>query len=343
MKYESKDIAQWLKGAFSVEQHMGAEVKMACPDCGHLNFYFNTHKQIGFCHRATCHSKPTLDDLIDRMGYGPEDAGWVPSTTAVNNREGEQSSRPVFPPGTKLVAEGHVIYRRHARHVYGDYIIQDNVKFNDPYVWEALRTRGVGTTSVIKHKLHYNYKYIYVPIYDTEGNMVQYVGRRIDRRQPATHAWRLGSDIEHERYKYASGTPISQFMWDWTFWREQRNLILVENTFNAIKYRFCTNFGSHLSNKQLDMIQRSMVSNVVLLWDGGTAQKQCDAAAKLRSKGVNAITVEIDQQPDDHQTTDIQYIVDASLHFMMERKAKRAMVHYHLDKEELRVNYMSGK
>lgn len=295
MTTTTKDILHWLKGSFAVESVKGNEVKMPCPICEHPNFYFNIRKRTGWCHRASCHWTPKLKDLIDHVGYGPEDAGWVP------REEKENKPTKVELPYSTLIY---------------NYTCYDN------FALMALMKRGLPKTDIIGFGLRSSYNYIYIPIY-YQGKLVQYVGRRIDRSKPH-EPW----NTDGQRYRYASGVSITNYLFNWDYFKYHRTIGLVENTFNAIMYGFSSNFGSHLSDNQADMIQRSAVRAVAIIWDEGTEEKAEKAVNKLRARGVRAAYASIKKQPDDHSINTIRTLYDITLKTALKSKHKQVRLSY---------------
>jgi hypothetical protein len=261
------DVLVWLKGSFPVSQVSRGEVVFPCPRCGHSAFYFNPRKRVGYCHQAACHWKPSLDDLIDLIGHGPELAGYVPEAVEEPKKAPEVS----FPPGV-----WPAIYEYNGKYM------------GDSQIAAALSRRGIFTPGAIRANIHCNNHCIYIPVYE-KGDMVQYVGRFIDRKNE-NNIFNL-SDPKSRRYDYISGIPITQYLYDWDRLRLARELTLVENTFNAINYTqsyfHCTStFGSHLSTRQIDLIKHSRAKTVVFLWDEGANYTQ--AVRQLRREGVTA-------------------------------------------------------
>jgi hypothetical protein len=175
----------------------------------------------------------------------------------------------------------------------------------DSQIAAALRRRGIFTPATIGANIHCNNHCIYIPVYE-KGDMVQYVGRFIDRKNE-NNIFNL-SDPKSRRYDYISGIPITQYLYDWDRLRLARELTLVENTFNAIHYTqnffHCTStFGSHLSTRQIDLIKHSRAKTVVFLWDEGANYTQ--AVRQLRREGVTAAAVKVHGQPDDHPSNKV--------------------------------------
>lgn len=272
----SKDIYKWITGAFPVETFKNKEVKFPCPYCEHPNFYFNISKKIGFCHRDSCHRKPTLDDLIEIVGYGPELAGYVPE---FDNREGKILPKVSLPPNCAPIKLRP-----------------------DSWAEKALYWRGISMFQIRKYNIHSSKNQIIIPVYNENKDLVQYVGRFIDRTKPPLRGFNTGK----RRYEYAEGVPITNYLFKSLKWDEE--LTLVENTFNAIWLdpigEVNTNFGSHLSDTQVEIIKNSHVQQVLFLWDEGANSSK--AIEKLKKIGVKASYFPIYKQPDDHQYEDLK-------------------------------------
>lgn len=113
------------------------------------------------------------------------------------------------------------------------------------------------------------------------------------------------SDTGKLRYKYAPGVKTNNYIFGWdecTLWPE---LTLVENTFNSIWLRnhinCSTNFGSHLSDRQIELIASSKaIKTVLLLWDEGAEISAQKAVKRLRNAGIASCLARIKGQPDNH-------------------------------------------
>lgn len=260
-------IEDWLIKAFEVKNIKNNEANFPCPKCSHESFYFNINKKIGFCHRASCHSKITLKQLISHVGYPPESSPYGPRIV----QNGRSTSDLTLPSCA--------------------------LKITDPETIEALGKRGVSKADIGRFDIRASKSYIYVPVF-FEGKLVQFVSRRINR---------IGKDWFKDipkgvlRYKYAKAEKISNFIFGWgecKFWEQ---LVLVENTFVSIWLRdlgVTTNFGSNLSDKQIDLIVHSNIKQVIFLWDEGADSQK--AIKKLKAVGVPSKAINIKGQPDDY-------------------------------------------
>lgn len=262
------------------------EVQFKCPYCSHPNFYFNTRKGIGHCHRASCQKSPTLKDLTTLAGASPLKIARDPlGTGQVRKSSAEPLVHlpdwwPVLEPGKPS---------------------------KSPDALEAILHRGIPVHAVSGWGLKYDGRRVYIPVYQDQ-KLVQYVGR--------LRWW--GDPIEGQRYRYATGVNISQFLLGWEEAKLWTELMLVENSFNAIAYRSAlqlpcsTNFGSHLSGDQINLILGSPIRRVVIVWDEN-AEKAADRAVRnLRKAGVNAISARISGQPDSHSPDYIKSLYRAS-------------------------------
>ena len=140
---------------------------------------------------------------------------------------------------------------------------------------------------------------VYVPVYYKE-KLVSYVGRDI-----------LG--LTPYRYKYPKGSKISEHFLGWDEAKLWNKLTLVENTFVSIwlrNYLNCTtNFGSHLSEKQIEKIKKMKhLESVAIMWDKGAEERAENACLKLACLGIPAAYARLKGQPDDYTLEEIIYI-----------------------------------
>ena len=279
-------IGQWLKQAFEVDQVVGQEYKFPCPRCGGDNFYFNTAKKLGFCHHADCHWSPKVQDLIDKIGYGPEvDGGYLPpieplvKTRAILPTELPEDSRPVI----ASIDGVECTYNEDA--------------------YKYLLGRGLTKRDIIRFNIQTTSERIYVPVYETVNDkvtMISYVSRGIYKKG----------------YLYPSGGTQTMTLFGWDEAKHWPNLLLVENTFVSIwlrdKFHCVSTFGSHLSKEQIIKISQSAAKEVVFAWDGGSEASAQKAVRRLREVGKNAIFLKLPNksQPDDYSPACIAYNVD---------------------------------
>ena len=266
-----KDIYLWLRGAFAIESCQGDEVKFPCPYCQHPSFYFNLKKRVGFCHRAECHQKPSVSDLIGLVGYGPELAGYVPE---IDNQSVSRAPVVVSLPTMSVPI--------HSR--------------EDRWAAKCLAYRGVNAWDIEAFDIHSTQNQIIVPV-SYKGKLVQYVARFINRDMKPKN----GFTKQGRRYLYFRGSKITNYLFDWDRARDWEYLTLVENTFNAIWLRglhVTTNFGSFLSDQQVKLITGSGVKQVLFLWD--EKANSTKAIKKLREAGIRADYCPLKGQPDDH-------------------------------------------
>lgn len=291
------DIVNWLKLNFLVQSVNKNEVNFPCPKCQHSSHYFNISKKVGFCHRASCHFKYNLDFLEGMTGSSPSAAGYVPS---VHNEETKQPCPVTLP---------------------------DDCFYPPPVVVDYLcKKRRI--PEIEAKSMYSNDNYIFVPVL-YEGHMVQYVARAIDLDKP-DDLFNVGT---RQRYRYAKGAPITNYLYRLY---PENHMVLVENTFNALwldsilghirmpnatEISVTTNFGSYLSNAQIDIIKNSNIRYISFLWDEGAEQKAWEARNKLLRIGIRAGIIQIPGQPDDHSN---EYILekimasDKSLRFLGE-------------------------
>jgi uncharacterized Zn-finger protein len=278
LNYSHNAIIEWFGRAYGIN-HMPtkAEIKTDCPYCGHSGFYFNVAKQIGFCHRDRCHRSPTLKDLIDKKGFGPEEHGF---SEPINVSE---EKREIELPGDPLVfraGEGFLTRFPDAAR----YLFNRNITYED----------------MIRFGMTFDGSRIYVPVKE-EGRIVNYVGRDITGKLPL-------------KYKYCSGQKTTNHLFGWDECMNWGYVTLVENTFVSIWLRnqinCTTNFGSHLSRKQIEMIGQSPnIQRVFIMWDEGAEGKAERAVRNLGQEGVAAQSCIMKGQPDDHPLLTLKEII----------------------------------
>lgn len=274
---KKRDITGWFGRAFGINKQIGSELQTNCPYCNHTSFFFSTTKRIGFCHRASCNKAPTLDDLIKLKGYGPNEYG----VSDLPEKEGEQHQIDV--PGRPLL-----------------FWKNKQLMTHDQEAIDYLQSRGLGTVEILRFSMTFDGSRVYIPVRE-EGRVVNYVGRDITGKLP-------------KKYKYAPGQKTSWHIFGWEECKYWDELTLVENTFVSIwlrnKINCTTVFGSHLSNTQLNMIGKSDIKRVVVMWDEGAELKAEKAVKGLRSIGTDAIYIRTLGQPDDHPLEEILHNVE---------------------------------
>jgi hypothetical protein len=274
---EPRDITNWLLENFSVNTIRGNEVGFPCPECLHKSFSFNVKKEIGHCFRVSCLFSPTIETLVDQVGSPVELSGYLPQ---LDDRVEKEHSRVSLPVDAYSI-----------------------VSLNDTWAMQALRYRNITPDKIAIFNIHASREWIYVPVYE-EGVLVQYVGRSIDRERDASEGFRANAHAR--RYDYFSGVPISNYLLGWGECKLWDSLTLVENTFNAIWLRYdlhcTTNFGSHLSKRQVDKIKRSKVKQVNIMFDYGAELRAEQAERRLTDAGVNVKVIHLPHgQPDDYE------------------------------------------
>lgn len=274
-------FSDWIY-SFGVQSSSNGELCLTCPSCRRPKLYFNLAKRIGHCHFDKCrfHVQPATIrrlreytrlsfDKFDTVEEKPE----VPYAETVEMPEG---SEPLV-----SMDKGQFITRY-------------------PVAAEEVTKRGIQYPLQYKYDFHFDGDRVYVPVF-YKNKRVSYVGRA---------AWWFPNEML--RYRYPTGTKIGNYLFDWDSlllrFEYDPVLVLVENTFNCINYNnnlihnVSTNFGSHLSDSQIDMILASGVKQVCLLWDGGSQQSAARAAGKLRDFGVNCSYLSLPgkDQPDSY-------------------------------------------
>jgi len=277
-----KDIVHWLLGNFAVSNSSHNELRFPCPYCGYDNFYFNIDKNVGYCHKAKCHKKPSLDDLIYLIGYSPEMAGYIPS---IDNAKAKGPVEVAIPKGCWSILER-----------------------NDTWAIDCLLNRGVELSDIAEFDIQADDISIVIPVHEG-GTLLNYVRRFVDRSEPAENGFTKGSA---KRYRYCHGVKTTDFLFNWDIASQWDTLTLVENTFNAIwlkDLQITTNFGSYLSNKQCKQILRSKCKKVNILWDEGANYTR--PTRTLQALGIPAQEIIIKGQPDNYSKKEIKELIYA--------------------------------
>ncbi len=259
------------------------ELQFQCPECEHPNFYFNTIKGVGFCHR--CQWTPRREDLVKALGRMGQ--------TILQAQEAGSQERPE-PERIELPSDAGPLFLESG---------ETHCHVCEEIVQRIEHDRFVSRDKQRLFQLHSTENRIYIPIHDEQGNLVNYLGRvKWWRDQPP--------DIKSKLY--APGAKTSHYLYAWNDFQPLKEIGLVENTFNALWLRelgVTTNFGSSLSETQLTKIFASRVESVVLIWDEGAEERAETAVRKLRSGGLRAVFARISGQPDQHSVECLTRIV----------------------------------
>lgn len=291
-------LNSWIRSSFSVTNILGGvEYQFNCPRCGHESFYFNVLRRVGFCHRASCHYTPSLEELVAFIGHGPDedDVSWF------QDEDPPKEEKEVSLPSLAVP----ILYRVPDRRLFTNYTdLVSLLKVN----------RSIEPKDIFKWDLHTDGRRIYVPVYD-DGRMVSYVSRII---------WGL-DPMGEKKYKYPSGTNVANYLFGWTEAKYWDHLVLVENTFNSIAYRdlfnCTTNFGSYLSKVQArKILMAPNIKSVVFLWDGDAHERAGIAAKYLRNNGIKTTYCVFEGQPDNYATDVLQlWVGEARKKALMEK------------------------
>lgn len=155
-------------------------------------------------------------------------------------------------------------------------------------VLEYLHKRELTDQDIIRFNVQESNGRVVVPVYEN-GELVSYVSRLVKGNG--------------KRYLYPKGGRHMRTLFGWDEVKNWTHIVLVENTFVSIwlrnKINATTNFGSHLSNYQVDKILQSKINSVAILWDEGAAQSAAKACRRLQARCQAAYGV-INGQPDDY-------------------------------------------
>jgi len=264
-------LEQWLDSNYGATGKVGDELHFPCPECGHEAFSFNLQLRIGHCFRAGCGYSPNLKALNVRAR--------TKIGTLVNTKVQEyKKSTPKLkiPEGAKPLVE----------------LIEGQLVTRFELAAGEVVKRGVSYENQYRFKLQFDGQRVYVPVY-SDGELLNFVGRA---------AWWKKLDIP--RYKYATGASTRGTIFNWDEMKSKENVLLVENTFNGIwlmdEFNGTSNFGSDLSKEQIELIFLSDVKRVVIMWDEGAEKLARRAVERLRRKQVNAVALNIRNQPDNY-------------------------------------------
>lgn len=258
----------------------GMEVNFPCPKCGHSDFHFNLEKRKGFCFRARCHWAPSLQNLK------PYFKGSLSSLD-----ESLEDTRSEDPTPLKISLPGEVLVWKN----------KGQFHTRNRKAMEEVLKRGVSVIDQYVFGLTVTEDRVYIPVYE-KGQLVNYVGRLF---------WWVPF-ASPMRYTYATGVRTSDYLFNWDSASKWSELSLVENSFNGIwLHKFCctTNFGSSLSEMQIENITKGKAESVVLLWDEGADISAERAVKKLQDNGLSCAYIKIKGQPDDHSEEFIKNLI----------------------------------
>jgi len=279
-KYSVPQITAWLIKSIRKTELVGnREVRFMCPRCQHENFYFNLYKGVGHCHRASCGWNPNLEALIRTIGIEPGEEFSI-------HYKDDRVEPPRFviklPEACVSIVymkDGHLMtnYSGVACHLRND----RNLTFRNIFEWHIL-------LDIVRER-------IILPVY-YQGDLKNYVDRAI---------WWQPSATGYLRYDYPKGSNIKDYLFGWDEAQNWTDITLVENTFNAIWLRelhAVSTFGTHLSDKQIELICISKVKNILIMWDHGSDTAVQKAKKRLESRGIKCRVTKFSEgqpQPDD--------------------------------------------
>jgi len=275
-KYNKKSWISWFHKTLGINNQPNSnEIQTNCPQCGYENFFFNTKKEVGICHKAKCHWRPTADELIEYIGFAPDEWG------IFEIEEEDSQEVEISIPDEPLLE-----------------MVDGQCMTSWPEAVEYLSKRGVTWQDILRFDIRCDTDRIYVPI-KYEGKLVNYNSRSLTN---------IG-----KKYLYAPGVSTSKYIFGWDECKLWDFLTLVENTFVSIWLRNSLNcstvFGSSLSEDQANLILNSKIKTVVLFWDENTEKKCAKACELLASKGIQACYIHpMKGQPDDYS---IEFITNA--------------------------------
>jgi hypothetical protein len=266
--YSRNAILSWFHRTLGVDAMAGRnEVKTSCPECGSDRFYFNIKKLIGLCHKASCGYTPSIEDLIEIVGFSPNmDGSWI--------REEEEEITPeVTLPGFPVTI-----------------MLNGQLMTTNQYALEYLRKRGLTDEIILNWGITSDGERVYVPI--IANDMLVNFNSRVLPGVPG------------RKYLYSKGASTAKYILGWEEAQLWERLCLVENTFVSLwlrqDLRCTTTFGSNVSDVQANLIKDAGVRSVALLWDENAERNAERGIQKLHERGVNAAYWSILGQPDDY-------------------------------------------
>ncbi len=273
--HSAKAVTEWFHRTLGVNSTPSkGELQTNCPECGGEVFYFNVYKQVGICHRASCDYRPTLNNLVERIGFGPEEQGYYTPP------EEDEAEREVEMPGQPVVK-----------------MLMGELMTTNQRALDYLRSRGISDEITLNWEITADLERVYVPI-KSAGVVRNYNSR-------------LLPFCDGAKYLYCSGAKTSLYLLGNEECQLWSRLSLVENTFVSLWLRpliqCSTVFGSNLSDTQAELIARSSIKTVAVLWDERAELKAEKAVKKLHKLGVRAAYWMIKNQPDDHR---VEWVVE---------------------------------
>ena len=283
-------LLNWLQTHFRLVSFRNGEALIFCPSCGKDKLYFNTNKKIGYCHSASCqfHLRAvTIENLTSACGFAPDEQMFI------SPYPGLKWSLPDTPPTKVTLPENSQPLLSQVDGVL--YTIY-------PIAVNHITTRICNRGDIYKYNFHFDGLRVYIPIY-FNGEMVQWIGRA---------AWWFRHD--EKKYKYATGAPVTNYLFNWDSNKECKRLSLVENTFVsiamnyfegkdglALRHGYSSTFGSNLTDAQIKLIGSSKAMTVILVFDRDALGKATRGLQKLRDLGIRAGLLKLGlKQPDDY-------------------------------------------
>ena len=176
INYSRKSVLDWFHRTLGVDhQPARDEVMTSCPSCAGDRFYFNIRKKVGICHRAACGYTPSLKDLIETVGFGPDETGAF-------DREEAAEEDPTFE------LPGHPILVR----------MQGQEMTSDQGALDYLKGRGLSNQIILNWGFTSDGERVYIPIMDS-GRLVNYNSRVLP-------------GVPGKKYLYAPGSKTSKYI-----------------------------------------------------------------------------------------------------------------------------------
>lgn len=283
-------ILDWIHRNFAVDRYNESrgEVQFKCPKCGHPRFYFNLNKKVGFCHKARCHFKPSLDELTKFRGSEP-------SEYLINSRP--SNPRPAI---TKTFSSPADYLHRNTIPLISKVDGKLSIEVEEDV--EKVLERNLTLEQIYSYKIRSSSTRIFIPVYE-DGVIKNYVSRK---------KWWF--DHPGPKYLYHPGGSIGAHLFAWDEAKHFSYITLVENTFNSIWLRPHINavatFSANITHNQAELIRKSKCRKVIMLWDEGTLGRSLPLSSHIRNAmGINCSILRITGEPEDYGVSFLREIV----------------------------------
>jgi len=284
-------------GEFSTGLDMGMHLRGRCPLPQHSSressesFIVNTGKNVWICHSQSCVAARRLRSRFRAGGPGPPGE----EGTGFKKKEGASSRWVVSPAQESNPPLGFVLGPVDHRHPY---LSQRGIDGQTAECFQAGFYGGVGMM----------HKRVVIAIHNQRGQLVAYVGRAIDGREP--------------RYKFPPGfqKSLELFNLHRALRSKSPQVIVVEGFFDCMRVHqagfpsVVALMGASLSRAQLQLLLDHF-EQVVLMLDGdetGRRASRLIAAQPGRQMTLRVVEVPKGQQPDQLTAMEIHRLLEGT-------------------------------